>query len=330
MNRKKALITGVTGQIGSYLAEHLLTKGYEVHGISSKEKGTALTQYTLHVGSINDETFMQRKIEEIKPDEIYNLAAQSNSCISWEIPVKTHQVNAQAVIHMLEGVRKELPLTKFFQAGSAELFGGNSQETYTEKTPFNPRNPYAVAKAAAFYEVRNWREREGLFFVNGIIFNAESPRRGEGFVTTKIARAAAQREQRSLEVLSLGNLSAERDWTHAQDTAEAIYQMMQHRAPEDCIIASGRKNTVRDFATLAYNEVGIPLRWSGEGKEEKGYDSITGNLVVDVSPDFFRPVELECLRGDASKLTEKTGWKPKHSLPEIVIEMVAAEKAKLR
>lgn len=327
MNNKKALITGITGQIGWYLSELLLSKGYEVHGIARKKGKNDI--FVLHQGEISDRSFMQQVLTAVRPDEVYNLAAQSNSRISWDIPEETYRINAQAVIQMLSTLREQLPQTKFFQAGSAELFGGIGKQPYTEKTSFNPRNPYAVAKLAAFQEVKNWRERTGNFFVNGILFNAESARRGQDFVTTKIAKAAAQRARGSLEILSLGNISAERDWTHAADTAHAIYLTMQASAPRDYVIASGRKNTVRDFVTLAYAEAGTTLCWKGEGKTEEGYDLKNGNVLVNVNPHFFRPVELERLQGDPKKIQTELGWKPIHSLQDIVKEMVQSERAKL-
>ncbi len=336
--RKRALITGVTGQDGAYLAEFLLAKGYEVHGIKRRtslfntDRIDHLYQdphvedrhFILHYGDMTDTSSLIRVIQQVQPDEIYNLAAQSHVAVSFEEPEYTADSDALGALRLLEAIRI-LGLekkTKYYQASTSELYGQVQEVPQNEKTPFYPRSPYAVAKLYAYWITVNYREAYGIYACNGILFNHESPVRGETFVTRKITRALARIKLELQDCLYLGNLDARRDWGHAKDYVEMQWLMLQQDEPEDFVIASGIQYTVRDFVNAAAKELGISIRWEGEGEEEKGFDEHTGKLIVAVDPRYFRPTEVETLLGDASKAREKLGWKPRISLDELVAEMV--------
>ena len=336
--RKRALITGVTGQDGAYLAEFLLAKGYEVHGIKRRtslfntDRIDHLYQdphvedrhFILHYGDMTDTSSLIRVIQQVQPDEIYNLAAQSHVAVSFEEPEYTADSDALGALRLLEAIRI-LGLekkTKYYQASTSELYGQVQEVPQNEKTPFYPRSPYAVAKLYAYWITVNYREAYGIYACNGILFNHESPVRGETFVTRKITRALARIKLKLQDCLYLGNLDARRDWGHAKDYVEMQWLMLQQDEPEDFVIASGIQYTVRDFVNAAAKELGISIRWEGEGEEEKGFDEHTGRLIVAVDPRYFRPTEVETLLGDASKAREKLGWKPRISLDELVAEMV--------
>lgn len=331
---KKALITGVTGQDGSYLAEFLLEKGYEVHGIvrrSSIEKKDRIdhllgnSKFYLHHGDLTDSLSLVKTILEVEPDEIYNLAAQSHVAVSFEVPEYTADATGTGVIRLLEAIRT-CGLEKkcrFYQASTSELFGKVQEIPQSETTPFYPYSPYAAAKQYAYWVVRNYREGYGMFATNGILFNHESERRGETFVTRKITLAAAKIAAGVQERLYLGNLDALRDWGYAKDYVECMWLMLQHNEPDDFVVATGEQYSVRDFCTRAFKRAGIELRWEGEGVEEKGVDLNTGNIVVEVSPEFFRPTDVVTLLGNPTKAKEKLGWNPrKTSFDELVNIMV--------
>ena len=328
-NMKTALITGITGQDGSYLAEFLLDKGYEVHGIirrsSTFNTGRIEHLYlnewvrdmkrpraiNLHYGDMTDSSSLIRIIREIQPDEIYNLAAQSHVKVSFDVPEYTAETDAVGTLRLLEAVRM-LGLekkTKIYQASTSELFGKVVEVPQRETTPFYPRSPYGVAKQYGFWITKNYREAYGMFAVNGILFNHESERRGENFVTRKITLAAAAIRQGKQDKLYLGNLSAKRDWGYAKDYVECMWLIMQQSEPEDFVIATGEMHTVREFCTLAFQEAGINLHWEGEGVNEKGIDEL-GRVLVEVDPKFFRPTEVEQLLGDPTKARTKLGWNP--------------------
>lgn len=339
---KKALIVGVTGQDGSYLVELLLSKGYEVHGL--KRRASLLNtgrldhihrdqhQYPesrlhLHYGDITDTSNIIRIIQEIQPDEIYNLAAQSHVAVSFELPEYTAQVDALGTLRIVEAIRI-LGLTKktrFYQASTSELYGKVQEIPQTEKTPFYPRSPYGVAKLYGFWITKNYREAYGLFACNGILFNHESPVRGETFVTRKITRAVARIKYGMQDMLYLGNLSAQRDWGHAREYVEAMWLMLQQDEPDDFVIATGKMHSVREFVTAAFACAGIDIIWKGEGVEEHGIDSRSGKVVVRVDPKYFRPTEVELLIGDSRKAKEKLGWEPKIGFDELVREMMQHE-----
>lgn len=351
--RKVALITGITGQDGSYLAEFLLEKGYEVHGVlrrsSSFNTGRIEHLYldewirdmkkgrsvNLHYGDMTDSSSMIRLISETRPDEIYNLAAQSHVKVSFEVPEYTAETDATGVLRLLEAVRIcGLEKTcRIYQASTSELFGKVVEVPQNENTPFYPRSPYGVAKLYGYWIVKNYRESYGMYAVNGILFNHESPRRGENFVTRKITLAAAAIARGRQDKLYLGNLSAKRDWGHARDYVECMWLMLQQDTPEDFVIATGEQYSVREFCTLAFRYAGIGLRWEGSGKEEKGIvtedrtgNGLEGRTVVEVDERFFRPCEVESLLGDPSKAREKLGWNPrKTSFEELVKEMVESD-----
>ncbi len=327
---KKALISGITGQDGSFLAEFLLQKGYEVHGIlrrsSSFNTGRIEHLYldewirdmkqkrliNLHYGDMTDSSSLIRIIQQIQPDEIYNLAAQSHVKVSFDVPEYTAEVDAVGTLRMLEAVRI-LGLEKkthIYQASTSELFGKVQEIPQSETTPFYPRSPYGVAKQYGFWITKNYRESYGMFAVNGILFNHESERRGETFVTRKITLAVARIAQGMQDKLYLGNLDARRDWGYAKDYVECMWLMLQHDTPEDFVIATGEMHTVREFATLSFREVGIDLRWEGEGIEEKGIDMKSGRVLVEVDPKYFRPSEVEQLLGDPTKARTLLGWNP--------------------
>ena len=335
---KKALITGVTGQDGAYLAELLLEKGYEVHGIKRRtslfntDRIDHLYQdphdpdqrFILHHGDMTDSSSLIRIIQQVQPDEIYNLAAQSHVAVSFEEPEYTADSDAIGTLRLLEAIRI-LGLekrTRFYQASTSELYGKVQEIPQTETTPFYPRSPYAVAKLYAYWIVVNYREAYGLYACNGILFNHESPIRGETFVTRKITRALARIKLGLQQRLYLGNLDAKRDWGHAKDYVRMQWLMLQQDEPEDFVIATGEQHSVRDFVAVGAREVGMDVRWEGEGVDEKGYDRLTGKCIVAVDPRYFRPTEVETLLGDASKAKAKLGWSPEISFAELVREMM--------
>ena len=343
VKRKVALITGITGQDGSFLAEFLLDKGYEVHGImrrsSSFNTGRIEHLYLdewvrdmkrrrtldLHYGDMTDSSSLIRIIQMVQPDEIYNLAAQSHVKVSFDCPEYTAEADAVGTLRLLEAVRilGMEKKTRIYQASTSELFGKVQEIPQKETTPFYPRSPYGVAKQYAFWMVRNYREAYGMFAVNGILFNHESERRGETFVTRKITIAAARIAQGMQDKLYLGNLNSLRDWGYARDYVECMWMMLQHDTPEDFVIATGQYHTVREFCTLAFREVGIELCWKGEGVAEKGFDAATGRVLVEVDPKYFRPTEVDQLLGDPTKARTLLGWNPsKTSFEELVRLMV--------
>lgn len=339
---KTALITGVTGQDGAYLAELLLSKGYVVHGLKRRaslfntsridhlyrDPHEQNVRFFLHHGDLTDSTNLIRIIQQIKPDEIYNLAAQSHVAVSFEVPEYTADSDALGTLRLLEAIRI-LGLeksTRFYQASTSELYGQVQQTPQSETTPFYPRSPYAVAKLYAYWITVNYREAYGLYACNGILFNHESPLRGENFVTRKITRAMARIKLGLQERLYLGNLDALRDWGHARDYVEMQWLMLQQEQAEDFVIATGVQYSVRDFVTIAARELGIELGWSGQGLDEKAHDA-TGRCLVCVDPRYFRPTEVETLLGDASKARDKLGWTPKIGFGEMVREMVQADLA---
>ena len=343
--KKVALITGITGQDGAYLAEFLLEKGYIVHGIKRRassfntDRINHLYQdphvqgrrFVLHYGDMTDSTNIIRIIQKVKPHEIYNLAAQSHVKVSFECAEYTANADAIGTLRILEAIRI-LGLekhTRFYQASTSELYGNTPHVPQSETTPFRPRSPYGAAKLYGFWITVNYREAYDLFAVNGILFNHESPRRGETFVTRKITRAAARIRLGLQECMYLGNMEAKRDWGHARDYVEAMWMMLQHDTPEDFCIATGEQHTVRDFADKAFAETGIALRWEGSGVDEKGIITeapedgpAVGTTVVAVDPAYFRPTEVETLLGDATRAREALGWVPKTSFGELVAEMV--------
>jgi GDPmannose 4,6-dehydratase len=340
MTNKVALITGITGQDGAYLAELLLEKGYTVHGIKRRASSfnTARidhlyrdphesdVRFFLHHGDLTDSSNLIRLIQKIQPDEIYNLAAMSHVAVSFESPEYTADVDAIGPLRMLEAIRI-LGLekkTRFYQASTSELYGLVQETPQRETTPFYPRSPYAVAKLYAYWITVNYREAYGLYACNGILFNHESPLRGETFVTRKITRALARIKLGLQECLYLGNLNAKRDWGHAKDYVEMQWLMLQQDKPEDFVIATGVQYSVRDFINAAARELGMHIRWEGEGVDEKGYDS-HGNCVVAVDPRYFRPTEVETLLGDPAKAKKKLGWIPKITFEELVAEMVRGD-----
>jgi GDPmannose 4,6-dehydratase len=347
---KRALITGITGQDGSFLAEFLLEKGYEVHGvirrsssynqerledILSEEELDALINnknFHLHYGDITDTSNVIRLISEIRPDEIYNLAAQSHVRVSFDMPEYTADVDALGTLRILEAVRilGLTEKTRIYQASTSELFGKVQEVPQKETTPFYPRSPYGVAKLYAYWITKNYRESYGMFAVNGILFNHESERRGETFVTRKITLAAARIAQGKQDKLYLGNLDALRDWGYAKDYVECMWLMLQHDTPEDFVIATGEMHSVREFATLAFQYAGIEIEWQGEGINEKGIDKATGRVLIEVDPKYFRPAEVDQLLGDPTKAKELLGWNPtKTPFEELVRIMVEADMKKV-
>ena len=341
--RKTALITGITGQDGSYLAEFLIDKGYEVHGImrrsSSFNTGRIEHLYldewvrdmkrqrtiNLHYGDMTDSSSLVRIIQLTQPDEIYNLAAQSHVKVSFDVPEYTADADAIGTLRLLEAVRilGREHQTRIYQASTSELFGLVQEVPQRETTPFYPRSPYSVAKQYGFWITKNYRESYGMFAVNGILFNHESERRGETFVTRKITLAAARIVQGFQDKLYMGNLNARRDWGYAKDYVECMWMMLQYERPEDFVIATGEMHTVREFCTLAFREAGIELRWEGEGLSERGIDVKTGRSLVEVDPKYFRPAEVEQLLGDPTKAKTLLGWNPrKTSFEELVRLMV--------
>ncbi len=351
MKQKVALITGITGQDGSYLAEFLIDKGYEVHGVlrrsSSFNTGRIEHLYldewvrdmkrkrlvNLHWGDMTDTSSLIRIIQTIQPDEIYNLAAQSHVKVSFDVPEFTAETDAVGTLRLLEAVRilGMEHKTKIYQASTSELFGLVQETPQKETTPFYPRSPYAVAKLYAYWIMKNYRESYGMFAVNGILFNHESERRGENFVTRKITLAACRIAQGLQDKLYLGNLSSLRDWGYAKDYVECMWLMLQQDKPEDFVIATGEQHTVREFCTLAFKYAGIELEWKGEGLEEKGIDKNTGKVLVEVDPKYFRPAEVQTLLGDPTKARTVLGWNPrKTSFDELVRLMVESDKQFVR
>ena len=340
---KKALITGITGQDGAYLAELLLSKGYEVHGIKRRaslfntDRIDHLYQdqhqddinFYLHHGDLTDATNLIRIIQEVQPNEIYNLGAQSHVKVSFEVPEYTANSDAVGTLRLLEAIRilKMQKKVKFYQASTSELYGKVQQIPQSENTPFYPRSPYGVAKLYAYWIVKNYREAYGMYACNGILFNHESPLRGETFVTRKITRAVAKISVGLQEKLYIGNLNAKRDWGHARDYVEGMWLMLQQDKPEDYVLATGITTTVRDFCFMAFSEVGISINWEGKGNQEKGIDASTGKVLVEVDPNYYRPTEVDLLIGDATKAKEQLNWQPKVNVSSLVKEMVASDVA---
>ena len=338
--QKVALITGITGQDGAYLAESLLEKGYIVHGLKRRaslfntsridhlyhDPHEENVRFFLHHGDLTDSSNLIRIVQQVQPDEIYNLAAQSHVAVSFEVPEYTADADALGTLRLLEAIRI-LGLekkTRFYQASTSELYGLVREIPQTELTPFYPRSPYAVAKLYAYWITVNYREAYGLFACNGILFNHESPLRGENFVTRKITRALARIKLGLQERLYLGNLDAKRDWGHAKDYVEAQWLMLQQPSSEDFVIATGTQHSVKQFVNLAAHELGISINWEGKGVDEKAFDA-NGRCIVAVDPRYFRPTEVETLLGDASKAKSKLGWEPKISFDQLVREMAQAD-----
>ena len=336
--KKRALITGITGQDGSYLAEFLIEKGYDVHGMKRRSSSFNTSRIDhiyqniysenlklkLHYGDLTDSTNLIRLIQEIQPDEIYNLAAQSHVKVSFDCPEYTANADGLGTLRLLEAVRilKLENKTKLYQASTSELFGLVQEIPQKETTPFYPRSPYACAKIYGYWITINYREAYNMFAVNGILFNHESPRRGETFVTRKITRAAVRIKLGTQDKLYLGNLSSKRDWGHAKDYVEGMWRVLQHPNPEDFVLATGVTTTIRDFCEMTFTKLGIDLEFKGKGINEKVYDKATGKCLIEVDPRYFRPTEVEFLLGDATKAREKLGWVPKYNLEMLVNEMV--------
>lgn len=333
-------MTGITGQDGSYLTELLLEKGYEVHGIIRRhstintkridhlfeDKEIGNKRLFLHYGDLTDSSNLNRLIEKIQPDEIYNLAAQSHVQVSFEVPEYTAEADAVGTLRLLDAIRETGVKCKFYQASTSELFGGLPETApQSEKTPFYPKSPYGVAKLYSYWITVNYRESYNLFSCNGILFNHESPRRGETFVTRKITRAVASIICGKQDKLSLGNLDAKRDWGYAGDYVEAMWLILQQEKPQDYVIATNETHTVREFVELSFKEVGIDIEWKGEGVNEKGYNRTTGKLLIDVNPKYFRPAEVELLWGDATKAQKELGWKRKVNFKGLVHMMIDAD-----
>ncbi len=336
---KRALITGITGQDGSYLAEFLLDKGYEVHGITRRsssfntgridhiykdphEKGRRLI---LHYGDLTDSSNINRLLREIVPDEIYNLGAQSHVKVSFEVPEYSADVDGLGVLRLLDGIRETGIDTRFYQAGTSELYGNITERPQNEKTPFYPRSPYGVAKLYGHWITINYREAYDLFACNGILFNHESPRRGGTFVTKKVTRAVAKIANGSKDILYLGNLDAKRDWGYAPEYVEGMWMMLQQKKPSDYVLATGKTHSVREFVELAFKQVGIRIRWECNGVRERGIDKKTGKDLIRIDKNYFRPTEVDVLIGDPSKAERELGWKAKTTFEELVKIMVDAD-----
>jgi len=331
---KKALITGITGQDGSYLAELLLEKGYEVHGMlrrsSSFNTGridSLLNHERLkaYYGDLTDSSNLNRLLEKIKPDEIYNLGAQSHVKVSFEIPEYTAQVDAIGTLRFLDAIKETKIKTKLYQASTSELYGKALSSPQSEKTPFNPRSPYGVAKLYSYWIIVNYREAYNLFACNGILFNHESPRRGETFVTKKITHGAARIKEGKQDFLVLGNLDSKRDWGYAPEYVEGMWKMLQQEKPDDYVLATGETHTVREFVTQSFKELEINIIWEGKNEKEVGKDSKTGKILVKVDPKYYRPTEVELLLGDPTKAKEKLHWQPKVKFKELVKIMVKSD-----
>ena len=336
---KKALITGITGQDGSYLAELLLEKDYEVHGVQRRHSTANLERiehiksdkFFLHYGDVTDSSGMSALVNKILPDEIYNLAAQSDVGISFEMPEYTAITTGVSTLYVLEAIRQTGKPIKFYQASTSELFGGLPETVpQSEETPFYPKSPYGCAKLYSYWITKNYRESYKMFACNGILFNHESPRRGENFVTRKITLAVAKIVGGGQQKLSLGNLNAKRDWGFAGDYVEGMWRILQHDTPDDFVLATNESHSVREFVELAFAEVGIKIEWRGSGVDEKGYCAKTGKLLVDVNPKFFRPAEVEFLFGNPAKAEKILGWKRKVSFNELVSMMVKSDMARFK
>lgn len=338
---KTALITGITGQDGAYLAEYLLDKGYTVHGIKRRsslfnteriehlyrdphEKGS---KFHLHYGDMTDSTNLIRIVQETQPDELYNLAAQSHVKVSFETPEYTANSDAIGALRLLEAIRilKLEKKTRFYQASTSELYGKVQEIPQTEETPFYPRSPYGVAKLYAFWITKNYREAYNMYACNGILFNHESPIRGETFVTRKITRGVARIHHGLQKKIYLGNLDAERDWGHAKDYVIGMYLMLQQDRPEDYVLSTGDKTSVRDFVAMAFEEIGIGVEWKGSGVDEKGYNAESGEILVEIDPMYFRPTEVDLLVGDSSKAKRELGWEPTFNIKELIQDMVSGD-----
>ena len=337
---KKALITGITGQDGSYLAELLLDKGYEVHGMKRRSSSFNTqridhlyqdvhesTNFKLHYGDLSDSSNLIRLVHDIEPDEIYNLAAQSHVKVSWDCPEYTADNDGLGTLRLLEAIRinKLEKKTKFYQASTSELYGLIQEPIQNEKTPFYPRSPYAVAKLYAYWICVNYRESFGIFASNGILFNHESPRRGETFVTRKITMAATKIKVGLQDKLYLGNLSAKRDWGHAKDYVEGMWRILQQDKPNDYVLATGVTTSIRDFCKMTFSELGYDIEFVGEGVNEKGIDKKSGKTLIEVDPRYFRPAEVDLLLGDSTKARNELGWKPTYDLQMLVKEMVESD-----
>lgn len=338
---KKALITGVTGQDGSYLSELLLEKGYEVHGIKRRSSSFNTSRidhlyqdihnkdsrFILHYGDLSDSSNLTKLVHDIEPDEIYNLAAQSHVKVSWDCPEYTADCDALGTLRLLEAIRmnKLEHKTKFYQASTSELYGLIQEPIQKETTPFYPRSPYAVAKLYAYWICVNYRESFGIFASNGILFNHESPRRGETFVTRKITMAATKIKVGLQDKLYLGNLDSKRDWGHAKDYVEGMWRILQQDHPDNYVLATGVTTSIRDFCKMTFEELGIDLEFVGEGVDEKGIDKATGRTLIEVDPRYFRPAEVDLLLGDSTKARTELGWKPTYDLRALVKDMVQSD-----
>jgi len=336
---KKALITGITGQDGPYLADLLLEKGYEVHGLRRRTSSYNLgniehlqldphahgNRFFLHYGDLTDSSNLNRVLDRIRPDEIYNLAAQSHVHVSFDVPEYTAEVDAIGTLRLLDAIKETKIKTRFYQASTSELFGKAIETPQNEKTPFNPQSPYAIAKQYAFWIVKNYRDAYGLFACNGILFNHESPKRGETFVTRKITTAVARIIKGKQKKLYLGNLNAQRDWGYAKDYVEAMWLMLQQDEPHDLVIATGETHSVREFVETAFRYVDIDIKWEGDGVEEKGRDAESGKILVKIDPFYFRPTEVEFLLGDPSKAKEILNWSSKTNFDKLVDMMMTAD-----
>ncbi|MGI5287058.1 GDP-mannose 4,6-dehydratase [Nonomuraea polychroma] len=332
---KKALITGITGQDGSYLTELLVEQGYEVHGIVRRASNFNTHRIDhiyhnsdrnrllhLYYGDLTDSSSLNRILEQVAPDEIYNLGAQSHVHISFQMPDFTTEANAVGTLRILDAIKEVGISPRFYQASSSELFGGLGNTMQSESTPFYPRSPYACAKLYAYWITVNYREAYGLFACNGILFNHESPRRGEVFITRKVSRAVARVSRGKQDRLYVGNLNARRDWGYAKEYVHAMWLMLQQPAPDDYVVATGETHSVRELCEAAFEHVGIDLVWRGEGVDERGIDRRTGKVLVEVDPKYFRPTEVDFLAGDASKARKKLNWEPRTRFKELVSLMV--------
>ena len=337
---RKALITGIAGQDGSYLAEFLLNKGYEVHGLIRRSslfnrqriehiylnsENDLIDRFFLHYGDLTDSSNLNRLLEKIRPMEIYNLGAQSHVQISFEVPEYTAEVNAMGVLRFLDAIKDVGIETKFYQASTSELYGRASEFPQNEHTPFYPMSPYAVAKLYAYWVVVNYREAYGIHACNGILFNHESPRRGENFVTRKITLSAAKIKHGLQDKIKLGNLDAKRDWGYAPEYVKGMWLMLQQKKPDDYVLATGEAHTVRDFADLAFKELDMHLEWEGNGASERGIETRTGKVRIEVNPEYYRPTEVDYLIGDSSKSREELGWIPRVKFHELVRIMAKAD-----
>ena len=334
MTKKIALITGITGQDGSYLAELLLDKGYDVHGIirrssvpNTERIDHIANKVNLHYGDMTDSTNLNNLVRSLQPDEIYNLAAQSHVKISWDCPEFTAESDAIGVLRLLEAIHTNGldKKTRFYQASTSELFGLIQEPIQSEKTPFYPRSPYGVAKLYGYWITVNYRESYNMFACNGILFNHESPRRGDNFVTRKITLAAARIKEGLQDCLYLGNMDSKRDWGHAKDHVEGMWRILRAEKPSDYVLATGVTTSIRDFVKVAFKEAGFDLEWSGKGVDEKAVDKKTGKTVIAVDPQFFRPAEVDLLLGDSTKARTQLGWKPTYTWKTLAQEMVAED-----